>query len=343
MIRSTTNGVLRSYQYNLQRSTNTLNKSRDTVLTGRRFNSFAEDPATAAHSFNLRTSLLELDSQYTVGKSVCKKYDVAWSSINGVSDDLRTAKDAILRGSDDSAAAGRNALGQQLSALSSSIVHHMNAKFGNNFVFSGADGLNAPFEYENGKLLYRGKDVNTAAGDPDFEALKELMDNEHKFVDVGLGLKEDGQGNFIESSAFDSALHGITFLGYGKDADGDPKNIVCQLGRMGEILKNCDKDGNFASDAEKEEFKRLSEKFEKSSDIFTQKYTELDTRAKFLKDNQKLLQNASYSLQEEITSMENVDPADAIMAYSWAQYCYNSALKVGNSILSQSLMDYMTR
>ena len=60
-----------------------------------------------------------------------------------------------------------------------------------------------------------------------------------------------------------------------------------------------------------------------------------------MKDNQKQLQNTSYAMQEQIAGMENVDPADAIMSYSWAQYCYNSALKVGNSILSQSLMDFM--
>ena len=39
--------------------------------------------------------------------------------------------------------------------------------------------------------------------------------------------------------------------------------------------------------------------------------------------------------------MEDADPAEAISAFSWAQYCYNSALKVGNSILSESLMDYL--
>lgn len=345
MIRTTTTGVLKSYQYNLQRSNNALNKARDTVLTGRRFNTFAEDPATAAHSFKLRTSLLQLDSQFTVGQSVVKKYDVAWSTLNGVSDDLRNAKDAILRATNDSTSAGRKALGQQLSELASGIVHRMNAKYGNNFVFAGADGLKAPFEYQNGKLTYRGNDVDVAAGDPsgDYEALKKLLDNEHKFVDLGLGLKEDASHNTIESSAFDAALHGITYLGFGKDNDGDSKNLVCQLGRMGEILQNCDKDGNFASDADAEEFERLSQKFEQATNIFTQKFTEMDTRAAFLKTNQKLLQETSYSLQEEITAMENVKPEEAIISFSWAQYCYNSALKVGNSILSQSLMDYMSR
>lgn len=34
MIRSTTNGVLKSYRYNLQRSSYTLNKAMNTVLTG---------------------------------------------------------------------------------------------------------------------------------------------------------------------------------------------------------------------------------------------------------------------------------------------------------------------
>ena len=39
--------------------------------------------------------------------------------------------------------------------------------------------------------------------------------------------------------------------------------------------------------------------------------------------------------------IEDVDLADAITSYSWAQYCYNVSIKVGNSILSQSLMDYI--
>ena len=73
----------------------------------------------------------------------------------------------------------------------------------------------------------------------------------------------------------------------------------------------------------------------------TNKHTELDARASFLKSNQEQLQHNSYTLQEQIIDIEDVDPADAITSYSWAQYCYNAALKVGNSILSESLMDFL--
>ena len=39
--------------------------------------------------------------------------------------------------------------------------------------------------------------------------------------------------------------------------------------------------------------------------------------------------------------MEQVDLAEAITDFSWEQYCYNAALKIGNQLLSQSLIDYM--
>ena len=56
---------------------------------------------------------------------------------------------------------------------------------------------------------------------------------------------------------------------------------------------------------------------------------------------ERLEQTAS-ELNEQILGIEQVDLASAITDFSWAQYCYNAALKVGNSILSQSLIDYMS-
>jgi len=152
--------------------------------------------------------------------------------------------------------------------------------------------------------------------------------------------KVDGSGNLIESSAYNVALHGINFLGYGVDEEGDPKNIACIIKEMGNILQNCDENGYF-QEGDREDFMRLFGKFESAAHILEQKHTEMDTEAAFLKDNQKQLETRAYTLQEQFLGMEDVDLADAITAYSWAQYSYNAALKVGNSILSESLMDYL--
>ena len=349
MIRSTTNGTLKTYRYSLQRSSYTMNKARETVQTQRQFNSFAEDPAAAAKAFQLRRSLQRTDSQYNVGDSVKHKYEVAWNTLESVVQDVNNRKSdsafaMILQGKSDTIGSGAVALGQSMRTLATGIVQSMNYRYGENFVFAGADGLNVPFTWEgegdDRKLCYRGIPVDTQ--DPkELEAL-EYMANERKNADLGFGMQEDENGNIIGSSVANVGLQGITFLGYGKDADGDPKNIVSIADRMGTLLRRCDPDsGDWASTADKEEFSRLAKKFEDAASQLTDKHTEMDTQAAFIKSNQEQLKANTDTLQEQILGIEQVDLADAITSFAWAQYCYNASLKVGNSILSQSLMDYM--
>ena len=161
-------------------------------------------------------------------------------------------------------------------------------------------------------------------------------------MDIGLGYDTIG-GKVESTSVFDCALQGVDFLGgYGLDEDGDPKNIIALVDRMGDILKNCsDDDGDFAKTEEGKEFYRLAEKYEKISSGIKDKYVELDTKSSFLVTNATILETAKNNLQEEITNLEDVDEALAISDFIFAKYTYDTALKVGNSILAQSLMDYM--
>lgn len=349
MIRTTTNGVLKGYRYHLQRSSYTLNKATNTVLTQRNFDTFAEDPATAARCFQMRRSFQQVSSQHDIGESVVRKYDQAWSVLGKVVDDVdnrisSSSYAEILSSLNDATASGRNALGQSLTQLADGIVQAMNARYGDNFVFAGADGLNVPFtwegEGENRHLCYRGMNVDDPACQ---EKLKALCEGEKKYVDIGFGLKEDADGNVIDSSVFDSALHGIEFLGYGVDDQGDPQNIVSIISKMGQILSRCDSEsGSWAPGTDdKEAFQRLAKKFESSADILQDKYTALDTRSNFIKSNQKQLVHNADTLQEQFLGLEDVNLADAISYLAWSQHCYNAALKVGNGILSQSLMDYL--
>ena len=68
---------------------------------------------------------------------------------------------------------------------------------------------------------------------------------------------------------------------------------------------------------------------------------ELDARATFLKTNGSRLSDQRLNLNEQVLDLEQVDLAEAITDFVWDQYCYNSALKIGNQLLSQSLIDYM--
>lgn len=441
MIRATTGGVLKSYRRNLMNSFIARNKAQDTVLTQRNFNSYAEDPTSAARAFKLRKARMTVQSQYSVCTDTHKKFQTGWSSLEGISklidtetaEPMKTLAGTTLSMLNDPTGDAREQLTKVLDQISQTIVQNLNQKYGENFIFSGADGHNVPFEIKDDKLYYRGVPVDAAVpnvvmdggapmgidpatglvdangttyvkdpasslvkrstfdamdpadqpkilkqnanpGDPqrfnengvpdpngeyylnldqaetmtkeeyetavsDAEKLKYLI-NEKQFVDIGLGFQENENGQLIESSAYNAALNGLTFIGYGLDADGDPKNIYSLVQKMKEISSRV-KDGENWTDEDYDEFDGLVKKLERASSEFKTEFTNMSAGTQKLENNVELLEDNFYNLQEQYADIEDVDMADAITSFVWAQYCYNAALKVGNSVLSESLMDYL--
>lgn len=495
MIRATTGGVLRSYRTNLMNSFIRDNKARETVRTQRVFNSYAEDPASAAKAFRLRKARMQASSQLDVCKDSFYKYQGAYACLQKVSElidtengsDLSTLKDTTLEWLNDPAGDARTQLTKVLDNLSDTIIQNMNQTYGDDFIFAGADGQNVPFEVKevdgHKQLYYRGIPVDAAVpkvmtntdgtkvempngdyvmasaetvekvafqetvagtpdtvatengtvfyvndgaaplnktaydaltaeeqaeyteipdtavppGDPTYYKTSELTDKESydkalesvmkdangnpitvtidgkdhyvvecdkvtitqadydksckdaekleylakekRFVDIGLGLQEDENGKLIESSAFNEALSGLTFLGYGLDKDGDPKNIYSIVQRLKDISDSVPEGGDFQSAWP--EFNRLVGKLETASSEFKTQFTNQSAATTKLEGNIELLEDNVYNLKEQYSNLEDVNMADAITSFIWAEYCYNAALKVGNSILSQSLMDYL--
>lgn len=455
MIRATTIGVLKNYRYGLNNSFTKQNDARTTVFTHRNFNSFAEDPAAAARSFQLRRARMTAESQYNVCDTSYRRFQSAWDTLDTIINDVdnanarfdSTIKQAGLEGLNDPTGDARTALAKVINETADTLVQVMNNTYAGTFLFSGADGQTVPFTWgDNGELLYRGIPVDSAvpetltytdgngaeqkftlkldadgnynangssyyilagkselveydpngavpegalknaAGDAvilkedgtayadmtevndaiaagekcyfaivsesgaisqedydtevkNAEKLRYLSEDEKLYMDIGLGNKEDENNKVISSSVFDSTLQGINFLGYGKDADGDPKNIVSIVKQMGDILNKV-KDGKL-SQSDYDDLFRLTGKMEDASARLQDAHTNMDARSSTLKNNLGLLEDNMDDLVEQYAGIEDVNDADAISAFLWASYSYNAALRVGNSVLSQSLMDYM--
>lgn len=375
--RITTNGMMQSYKSNLMRSYNTLASVSEKVTTQRNFNSYAESPSKASQAFQLRRYRWNTENQIANSKQVRYKFQQGWKCLEATYQDLghKLARYSALRADNDADAGGRKALGEVIRGAADSVMETMNARFGENFVFSGADGQTVPFTWGkdadgNDTVLYRGMpvDVETPPEDqikdgtwdkdayPEFTALYNTVEKEHTYVDLGMGMEEDRDGKLIDSSAFDSALSGIDFIGYGTSSveleDGTivedvPNNIISIMKEMGEIFSACSaEDGSYPDDPKyvPSAIKRaeaLEIQLEKKLDDLHASYVDLDTRATFINTNQNRLESMDDSLNEQITGIEDIDPADAITSLMWAQYSYNAALRIGTSILSQSLIDYM--
>lgn len=445
MIRATTGGVMKTYRRNLMNSFIGQNNALNTVLTQRTFNSYAEDPTAAAKAFRLRKSRMTVSAQYDVCANTLKKYQTAFTCLDTVSklidtetnETTSTMKGTTLEMLNDPQGSARTQLGKVLNQLSESIIQNLNQKYGDNFIFAGADGLNVPFEVKDSKLYYRGVPVDAAVpnvvmdgnapmeidpatglvaagsgtyvktdpsalisradfdniiindptatqpqilkqnavpgdpqrfnakGEPDpngeyylkldkvqtmtkaeydtavADAKKlEFLAGEKLYQDIGLGFQENENGQLKPSSAFNAALNGLTFIGYGLDEDGDPKNIYSLVQEMKKITDSVPENGLW-DDQTYDRFFNLVQKFEDASAEFKTEFTNMDATTTKLENNEKLLEDNFYNLKEQYSAIEDVDMVDAISSFLWAQYSYNAALKMGNSVLSQSLMDYL--
>ena len=341
--RITSNAMMKNYKSNLMKSTNVLYNSMTQVMTQRKFNSYAEDPAAATQAFQLRRSAWRTESQIENSQTVTHKFNTAYEAVDSIYETVTTiTKDETLRALNYPTGGGRKSLGILLDQRAEDLVQSLNAKYGDNFIFAGNDGENVPFSWDEatGQLLYRGVNVNAEEGTEDYEKLQQMM-KETTYVDLGMGLQEDASGNIISTSAFNSALSGLSITGFGVDEEGLPNNVVSIVKELSDILGRCDDNGNWASTEDQERAVALQKKLDTSLGDITSQHTELSTKVSFLNTNEERLKSTADTLNTQIVGVENVDMADAITAMSYAQYCYNAALRVGTNILSQSLIDYM--
>lgn len=180
-----------------------------------------------------------------------------------------------------------------------------------------------------------GSAVSTAATDVvDLDALA----HETSYVDIGLGMKTGTDGKVVDQSAYNAAMPGISFLGYGMTADTNvPKNVYSLLGDMADILKDDSLQGEDLMDA----MKPYTDSFSSSKDELSSSLAKIGTNVNFLDSTNDFIDNVSLSLNTKDENVEFVDAADAITNYTMQQFSYTAALQIGTNILQSTLLDFM--
>lgn len=364
MIRVTTNSSLFNYRSNLMQVTNNLNNAMTTVMTRRNFDTYASDPAAATRAFKIHSSLNATQAQYNNNKTVTSKFETAWSTIEGILDDLTNKLGSVpaLEGLNGTNLDDLDTQAQVLRAGAEAIVQSMNGKYGQDYIFAGSDNQSAPFAIKDGHVTYRGIAVDDATslneiyhdpktGEPMLDSDGKEMTNaqvldvwakdDPLYADIGLGFELDSNGKVIDSTAFDSSIPGISILGYGVDEDGDPKNLASIMLQLADTFENYQPGASDPWGGSSELANRLVKKFADSRENMINAHSDLDARVTFLNNNESQLESTFDALNTERSSIEDVDAVEAIEALVWAQTCYNAALQVGSNVIPQSLMDYL--
>lgn len=330
-MRVSTRAIMSGYNRNLNKTLNNLYSSQNRVLTQRNFNSIAEDPSSAARSFKLWREYSQNADYIENAKTTQELFDSVAASALQISKVLseQVNEDALKAVNGATSQEARETYATTLRGMQETIVLSMNSSYGDRFLFGGASTKEAPFELNDaGELLYRGFKVD----DPTNKDVLEGFMKETLYVDLGFGMQKTG-GTINSESVFDTAICGLDVVGYGQTDDGISKNVVTLLGQMADELEK----ENFDED----KFNKLFTQFTECKNDVADFAAEIGTDCEFLENTVTKLESNQDILNKQIISVDQVDMPAAITDYIWQEYAYNAALKVGNSLLSQSFIDFM--
>ncbi|WP_444659900.1 flagellar hook-associated protein FlgL [Caproiciproducens sp. R2] len=170
------------------------------------------------------------------------------------------------------------------------------------------------------------------------EGLKKLA-SEQTFVNIGLGLSTENGTEINSQSVYNSALPGISFIGYGANDNGASNNLYTLLGQIADKLDGGENASNFTYSYD--EIKPLLDNFSDQSDVLTDKISEVGSKSNFLSTTLTNLTSIGDKVLEKIDNTEYVDFEDAVMDQSYQQYAYTAALKIGSQLLQPTFLDFM--
>lgn len=306
----------------------------------RAFEKPSENPLAAARTFQVhwetqlntdyRSNVSNLEGANTTADHVLQQMatliDTAKQKINSVVTDTANAEN-------------RADVANELASIRTSMLAELNSKYADSYLFGGTNAGQLPFTLDaDGNLLYRGISVDQAADytDDDHPISLEDLAGEHVYVDVGLGIGMKGD-EVDGQTAFDSAMPGIRYVGYGTNDDGTPRNVFSILKDIEGYLKDDD-----ASAADlSQRLSPLRDALQSAEDEFISGKTEIGSRGNFLEETDGYLEAIGESLAEKDNEVEYVDFQDAITDFSTQQYAYLASLQVGAKVMQTSLMDYL--
>ena len=185
--------------------------------------------------------------------------------------------------------------------------------------------------------------VDGASSEPIYtevsQEVLEQLSKEEVLVNLGMGLKtigDENNGTINSQSAFNTAIPGLSFLGFGNsaaDGSGISNNLYTLMGQI-------------AGELEKETFSMESiqpylDNFSKQEQALLGKITESGSKSNFLSTMKTNLEAMGDAIVERSQAVEFVDPGTAIMEFYMQQYTYNAALSMGTKIISKSFIDFM--
>ena len=321
-MRITQKNLTRAYLSGLNRNINQLAKSNERLSSGKRINRVSDSVTDAQKALKVRNQLLN-NEQFTRNiQSIQNEISAQESSAMQMNQILIDVKGLLVK-----AESGLNSdsdltiIANELEEINNSIVQLVNVKASDRYTFSGLNN-EAPISVQNdGAVLFNGVNVD--------EILDTDLKDDSIFIDVGIGIKFNND-QLDESSVVKLNTSAIQLLGYGKNSQGIPNNLVSMLNKAVKDLKSGDVS----------QLSNYQNQLKESNDRLLIQVTDIGTRYAYLENTINRLENEKLNLTEQQNHLESIDYEETIINKSY-DMAYQISLQLGSKVLPLSIFDFM--
>lgn len=284
------------------------------VSTGRRVNNPSEDPTAYSQERMQNSALAGIQASQTSVNSAQTWLNQSESSLDDLNSIIARAKDLATAAANGSqSATDRAAAAAEMDQLIKAAKDAMNAKVGNDYIFSGTKTDTAPYGTATGDAYQGDSTAVVRSG--------------------GTGVTLQANPSFTDASGTSTALTGAALLGNGS-ASGDGKilDVLTQIGahlRGGTAADNAALGSTDLTALETNRVAVVSA---------TQAIGAMGNRATAALQR---LQDMEDNTKNSISDLTGVDYAQALSDYSTQSAAYQAALKVGAQIIQPSLLQFL--
>lgn len=321
-MRITQKNLTRAYLSGLNRNISQLSKSNERLSSGKRINKVSDNVTDAQKALKVRNQLRNNEQFVRNIQSIQNEISAQESSAMQMNEILIDVKELLVKaGNGINSDSDKLIIANEISQLNKSILQLVNVKTSDRYTFSGLNN-EAPIQVDaSGNVLFNGVNVD--------DILETDLDNDSIFIDIGIGLKFDTQVD--QSSVVQLNTSAIHLLGYGKNGNGTPNNLVSLLNKVVSDLKV----GDVSQISEYQ--KQLS----KSVDRVLVQVTDIGTRYAYLENSISRLENEKLNLTDQQNHLESIDYEEETILNKSYDMAYQISLQLGSKVLPLSIFDFM--
>lgn len=322
-MRITQKNLTRAYLSGLNRNINQLAKSNERLSSGKRINRVSDSVTDAQKALKVRNQLLN-NEQFTRNiQSIQNEISAQESSAMQMNQILIDVKGLLVKaGSGLNSDSDLTIIANELEEINNSIVQLVNVKTSDRYTFSGLNN-EAPISIQNDRtVLFNGVNVD--------EILDTDLKDDSIFIDVGIGMKFNND-QLDESSVVKLNTSAIQLLGYGKNSQGIPNNLVSMLNKAIKDLKSGDVS----------QLSNYQNQLKESNDRLLIQVTDIGTRYAYLENTINRLENEKLNLTEQQNHLESIDYEEETIINKSYDMAYQISLQLGSKVLPLSIFDFM--